>query len=272
MSATAVDDTVTAPALRVVPGTLRGAGRMVERSILVYRRTWLIIVSGFFEPLFYLLSIRIGFGALVGDVQTPNGPVDYAVFVAPALMASSAMNGAVYDSTMNIFFKLKHARLYETVLSTPLGPSAVAIGEITWALMRGVLYSVAFLGCMAALGMVISWWALLALPACVLIGLAFASAGMAVTTYMRGWNDFEFIPAATLPMFVLSATFYPVSSYGGLSWVVQLSPLYHGVALVRAACLGEGSWGLLGHVTVLAVMTVIGLRVASRRIGTLLLT
>ena len=128
---TVVDPAVMAPTLRAVPGTLHGAGRMVERSILVYRRTWLIIVSGFFEPLFYLLSIRIGFGALVGDIETAAGPVDYAVFVAPALMASSAMNGAVYDSTMNIFFKLKHARLYETVLATPLGPSAVAVGEIS---------------------------------------------------------------------------------------------------------------------------------------------
>lgn len=269
---TVVDPAVMAPTLRAVPGTLRGAGRMVERSILVYRRTWLIIVSGFFEPLFYLLSIRIGFGALVGDIETAAGPVDYAVFVAPALMASSAMNGAVYDSTMNIFFKLKHARLYETVLATPLGPSAVAVGEISWALMRGVLYSVAFLVCMTALGMVVTWWALLAVPACVLIGLAFASVGMAVTTFMRGWNDFEFIPAATLPMFVLSATFYPVSSYGDMAWVAQLSPLYHGVSLVRAACLGEASWGLLGHAAVLVVMTVIGLRVASRRIGELLLT
>jgi lipooligosaccharide transport system permease protein len=73
-------------------------------------------------------------------------------------------------------------------------------------------------------------------------------------------------------MFVLSATFYPVSSCGDLAWVAQLSPLYHGVSLVRAACLGEASWGLLGHAAVLVVMTVIGLRVASRRIGELLLT
>ena len=253
-----------------LPGTVRRSSRMVERSVMVYRRTWMIIVSGFFEPLFYLLSIRIGFGALIGDVNVNGASIGYAEFVAPALMASAAMNGAVYDSTMNIFYKLKHAKLYETVLATPLSPTEVAAGEILWALIRGLLYSIAFLVCIVVLGMASSGWILLAVPACVLIGFAFAAMGMAVTTYMRGWTDFEFIPAATLPMFLFSATFYPISSYGGWAWAVQISPLYHGVALVRATALGEASWGIVGHVVYLATMAAVGLAIAGRRLGTLL--
>jgi lipooligosaccharide transport system permease protein len=245
---------------------------MVERSVMVYRRTWMIIVSGFFEPLFYLLSIRIGFGALIGDVTVEGTTIGYAEFVAPALMASAAMNGAVYDSTMNIFYKLKHAKLYDTVLATPLGPTEVAAGEIMWALLRGFLYSVSFLVCITALGMASSPWILLAVPACLLIGFAFAAMGMAITTYMRGWNDFEFIPAATLPMFLFSATFYPVSAYGDWAWIVQASPLYHGVALVRAAALGDAGWGIIGHVAYLLVMAAIGLRIAGVRLSTLLRT
>ena len=253
-----------------LPGTVRRSSRMVERSVMVYRRTWMIIVSGFFEPLFYLLSIRIGFGALIGDVNVNGASIGYAEFVAPALMASAAMNGAVYDSTMNIFYKLKHAKLYETVLATPLSPTEVAAGEILWALIRGLLYSIAFLVCIVVLGMASSGWILLAVPACVLIGFAFAAMGMAVTTYMRGWTDFEFIPAATLPMFLFSATFYPISSYGGWAWAVQISPLYHGVALVRATALGEASWGIVGHVVYLVTMAAVGLAIAGRRLGTLL--
>ncbi len=253
-----------------LPGTVRRSSRMVERSVMVYRRTWMIIVSGFFEPLFYLLSIRIGFGALIGDVNVNGASIGYAEFVAPALMASAAMNGAVYDSTMNIFYKLKHAKLYETVLATPLSPTEVAAGEILWALIRGLLYSIAFLVCIVVLGMASSGWILLAVPACVLIGFAFAAMGMAVTTYMRGWTDFEFIPAATLPMFLFSATFYPISSYGGWAWAVQISPLYHGVALVRATALGEASWGIVGHVVYLVTMAAVGLALAGRRLGTLL--
>ena len=260
--------------LRIIPPALlhaRRPQRMIERSIMVNRRTWLIIVSGFFEPLFYLLSIRIGFGNLVGTVTVDGQEIPYAEFVAPALMASSAMNGAVYDSTMNVYFKLKHARLYDAVLSTPMGPADVALGEIGWAVARGFIYSIAFLLSMWALGMVGSPWMVLSLPICVLIGFAFAAIGMASTTFMRSWADFEYVTAVTLPLFLFSATFYPVSSYGDWAWVVQLSPLYHGVALVRAVNLGHFEWAMLGHVAVLAGLAVAGIVVAARRVGSLLL-
>ncbi|CAN5675308.1 MAG: ABC transporter permease [Acidimicrobiia bacterium] len=260
--------------LRIIPAEVLAARRpqrMMERSLMVYRRTWLVVVSGFFEPLFYLLSIRIGFSELIGDVEYGGRVVDYATFVAPALMASSAMNGAVFDSTMNVFFKMKHQKLYDSVLATPMTAPDVALGEIGFAVVRGALYSVAFLGTMWALGMVGSGWVVLALPACVLIGFAFAAAGMAATTYMRSWADFEYVPTAVLPLFLFSATFYPLSSYGDWGWVVQLSPLYHGVALVRAANFGELSWSMLGHAAVLAAIGCVGVSIAARRIRTLLL-
>ena len=260
--------------LRVVPPIFRDARRpqrMVERSLVVYRRLWLMLVSGFFEPLFYLLSIRIGFGKLIGDVQYAGRSIDYAQFVAPALMASSAMNGAVYDSTMNIFFKLKHARLYDAVLATPMNASDVALGEIAWAVIRGSLYSFAFMLCMVGLGMTSTPWVLLALPSCWLMGFAFASIGMAATTYMRSWADFDWVQTAIMPMFLFSCTFYPLSSYGDWGWIMQISPLYHGVALVRGASLGVASWGMIGHVAVLLAMASIGLGIAARRVETLLL-
>lgn len=260
--------------LRVVPPIFRDARRpqrMVERSLVVYRRLWLMLVSGFFEPLFYLLSIRIGFGKLIGDVQYAGRSIDYAQFVAPALMASSAMNGAVYDSTMNIFFKLKHARLYDAVLATPMNASDVALGEIAWAVIRGSLYSFAFMLCMVGLGMTSTPWVLLALPSCWLMGFAFASIGMAATTYMRSWADFDWVQTAIMPMFLFSCTFYPLSSYGDWGWIMQISPLYHGVALVRGASLGVASWGMIGHVVVLLAMASIGLGIAARRVETLLL-
>ena len=198
--------------------------------------------------------------------------IGYAEFVAPALMASSAMNGAVYDSTMNVFFKLKHSRLYESVLATPMGPADVAVGEIGWAVIRGAIYSAAFLVCLVALGMAESAWVVMALPACVLIGVAFASLGMAGTTYMRTWSDFDMVPTLTMPMFLFSATFYPLSAYGDWAWLVQFSPLYHGVALTRACSLGDFSWALVAHAAVLLALAAVGLQVASRRVERLLLT
>ena len=254
-----------------------GAGMartLVERNIRAFRHGWITLVSGFFEPVFYLFALGVGIGALVGDITLADGSrVAYAVFVAPALLASSAMNGAVYDSTFNIFFKLKYAKLYDSVLATPLGPRDVAVGEISWALLRGLIYSVAFFVVALVAGVVTSWWALLALPAASLIGFAFAAVGMACTTFMRSWQDFDYVQLAVLPMFLFSATFYPLSTYpGSLQWVVQATPLFHGVQLVRDLMLGQLDGGLAWHVAYLVAMGLAGVVVASRRLEKLLLS
>lgn len=263
-------------ATRTTPMPLAGsrAWLLVERNLMVYRRIWLLIVSGFFEPVFYLFSLGIGIGALVGSVAGPDGQViDYTAFVAPALLASSAMNGAIYDSTMNVFFKLKFAHTYDAMLATPLEPADIAVGEITWAQLRGTLYSAAFLLVMLVMGLIGSWWALLALPATILIGLAFAAVGMACTSFMRSWQDFEFVQLAVLPMFLFSTTFFPLSVYPQpLQWVVQVTPLYHGIELVRPLTTGAGvGLGLLGHALYFVVLAAVGLTVTARRLEGLLL-
>lgn len=260
---------------RIVPAAvfdIRRPQRLIERSAMVYRRTWLILVSGFFEPLFYLLSIRVGLAALVGEVELGGELVAYDLFVAPGLLAASAMNGAVFDTTGNVFYKLKNSRLYDAVLTTPLSAGDVAAGEIGFAVIRGTLYGAAFLATMWVLGMVESPWAVLAVPAASLVAFTFAAVGMACTTFMRVWADMEYVPAVTLPLFLFSATFYPVSSYGEWGWLVQLSPLYHGVALIRAANLGEWSPALLAHAGVLVAIALVGTAVAARRVERLLLT
>ncbi len=261
--------------LRVVPPQVLNARRphrLLERHFVINRSGgWIIVLSGFFEPLFYLLSIRIGFSALVGDVDDGGRLVSYAEFVAPALMAASAMNGAVFESTMNVFFQLKYDKVYDAVLATPLTSGDVALGEILYATFRGALYSAAFLVTIVALGMARSPWIVLALPICVLISIAFSAVGMACTTYMRTWADFEYVPSFTLPLFLFSATFYPLSSYGDWAWLAQLSPLYHGVALVRSASYGDWTWAAVPHAAVLVTMALVGLSITARRIERLLL-
>jgi len=261
--------------LRIVPPAVlhaRRPQRLLERHFIINRSGgWMIVLTGFFEPLFYLLSVRVGFGALVGDVTDGGRTIPYAEFVAPALMAAAAMNGAVFESTMNIFFQLRYEKVYDAALATPLTAGDVALGEIGYATFRGSLYSAAFLVTIVALGMAPSPWIVLALPVCILIAIAFSSMGMALTTYMRGVADFEYVATITLPMFLFSATFYPLSSYGDWGWIVQLSPLYHGVALVRGASFGEWSWTYFAHLGVLVGMAIVGLSITARRIERLLL-
>lgn len=271
---------MTAPVLlRVVPTTLlpralteaRRPQRMIERSYAVYRANLLVFVTGFFEPVFYLLSMDVGVGSLVGDVVVDGQRYPYAEFVAPALMAVAAMNGAIFDSTVAIFFKLRH-EVYDAVLATPMTSSDVAVGEIAWAVIRGVIYSISFLVAMLVLGLVGSPWIVLAVPACGLVAVAFAAVGMALTTYLRSWTDFDYIMAVTVPLMVFSATFYPPSSYGDWAWLLNFSPLYHGVRLCRAANAGIFEWSLLFNVGVLVALALVGLRFTARRIEGLLLT
>ncbi len=252
-----------------------GLARMlVERNITSFRHGWIALVTGFAEPVFYLFSLGVGIGALVVTVTTDSGlTVTYPQFVAPALLAASAMNGAVMDSTFNVFFKLKYAKLYDAVLATPMGPRDVAVGEISWSLLRGAMYSAAFLVIAVLAGAVRSWWALLALPAAVFIGFAFAAVGMFATTFMRSWVDFDYITLAIQPMFLFSATFFPLSTYPeALQWLVRLTPLYHGVALERDLMLGSVGWGVLAHVGYLLVLGLLGVVGASRRLERLLLS
>jgi lipooligosaccharide transport system permease protein len=255
-----------------VPAGAARAALLVERNARAWRHVWFVLVSGFFEPVFFLFSLGIGIGAIVGGVDVGGRTVSYPEFVAPALLAASAMNGAVYDSTLNIFYKLKYARLYDSVLATPLGPRDVAVGEVTWALLRGAFYAAAFVVVVLVAGYVESWWAVLALPAALLIGLAFAGAGMAATTFMRSWQDFDLVQLVVLPMFLFSATFYPLSTYPpALQWVVQATPLYHAVALERQLLLGMVDVGIVGHVAYLVVMGLVGMAIAARRLEKLLL-
>ncbi|NOY55862.1 MAG: ABC transporter permease [Actinobacteria bacterium] len=261
---------------RIVPPSAMGSRRarhLLERNFLVYRHAWIVIFSGFFEPLFYLFSIGIGLGKLVGDVVGPTGePISYAAFVAPALLGAAAMNGAVYESTFNIFFKLKYAKIYDAVLATPMAPGDIAIGEITWSLFRGALYATGFLVVMWIMGLMPSLWGLLAVPAALLLGFGFAAAGMAATSFMRSWQDFDLVQLVTLPLFLFSATFYPLSVYPEwLRWAAQLSPLYHGVVLIRSLTLGIFEWTMLYHIGFLVVMGAVGIVVAARRLEKLLL-
>lgn len=260
------------------PGGSAGLGgrrsvHLIERHARVYRHTWVMLISGVFEPLFYLLSIGVGLGKLVGTVTGPGGHhIGFASFVAPALLATSAMNGAVADSTFNVFFRMKYAKLYDSALATPMRADEVALGEVGWALIRGGLYAVAFMIVMLAMGLVHSAWAAAAVPVALLIGFAFAGAGLAATTYMRSWQHFEFVMLAVLPMFLFSTTFYPLSVYPrAIQVIVECTPLYQGVVLLRGLTLGAVGLSLLWNAAYLAVMGSVGLYVAGRRISTLLL-
>jgi lipooligosaccharide transport system permease protein len=246
---------------------------LVTRSFIVYRQAWKLFLTGFLEPVFFLFSIGIGVGQLIESFEVNGAAVPYAEFVAPGMLAVSAFNGALMDSTYNVFFKLKYDKLYDQMLATPLTTADIARGEIIWGQLRGSSYSAAFLLLMWAMGMLHSWTAILALPAALLIGFAFSAVCMATTTWMTSWQDFDKITLLQLPLFLFSATFFPITAYDGwLRWVVEATPLYRGVVLCRELTLGQVGWESLVSVVYLVVMGLIGLFVVRRRLDKLLLT
>jgi lipooligosaccharide transport system permease protein len=250
------------------------ARSVVGRGLLATRSTnWIIVLTGVFEPVFYLLALGLGLGSYITAVNDANGhPIPYAAYIAPALLAVSAMNGAIYDSTWNVFFKMHFGKLYQGMLATSLGPLDVALGEISLALLRGAAYGTTFLLVMQALGLNLAWTAPLALPAILLIAFGFASLGMGITSYLKTFQQMDWVQFVLLPMFLFSATFYPLSVYPlPIQYIVQAFPLWHGVELVRGLTTGALNPAMLVHVLYFVVMIAVGLVFTTRRLRALFL-
>jgi lipooligosaccharide transport system permease protein len=232
---------------------------------------WFPVVSGFLEPLLYLFSFGYGVGTLIGDIQVSNGQVvSYAMFIAPGLLATSAMNGAIYDSTWNVYFKLHEGKIYHGMLATSLGPLDVALGEILTALIRGFAYAVGFMAVATPMGLIPSWWGVLAIPAAVLIAFGFASIGMAITSYFKSYQQMGLINISLLPIFLFSGSFYPLSVFPDWAQIIiKTLPLWHAIELIRNLSLGIINFSLLGHIAYFAVMIVVGLFFTTRRLNAL---
>jgi len=265
--------TLVLPRLIAFEGPGRRSAAVVERNVATLRSAyWFVMLTGFLEPVLYLFSIGVGVGALVGDLTLPGGQVvSYAAFVAPAMLASSAMTGALSETTFNFFGKMKFMKLYDGMLATPVRPIEIAVGELAWAMIRGNLYAAAFLVVMVVMGLTTPALAVPAFLGAALVGFAFGGAGMALSTFMRGWQDFDLITSVQFALFLFSGTFVPAQAYPAvLRWLVELTPLYRSVDLIRSTTTGAWSWLQLLDVLYLLALFAAGLTVASRRMGRLL--
>jgi lipooligosaccharide transport system permease protein len=237
--------------------SLRRSSRMVQRNLIVYKHTWMVILSGFFEPLFYLLGIGIGLGGMIPRI----GALDYSAFVAPGLLASSCMNGAITDGFFNIFFKLHDQKTYDGILATPMHVPDVAFGEMLWALMRGSLYAAVFLLVLVGLGrlgypVILSRWGLLAFPAAVLVSASFSAMALCLTSFIRSVHDFDMVMGLlVMPMFLFSGIFVPVTQFPGwVQWLAATAPLYHGVIVLRQLTTGLVDRSIFAHLAYLIVV------------------
>ncbi|MEY4433632.1 MAG: hypothetical protein RLZZ44_1766 [Bacteroidota bacterium] len=248
------------------------AGRpssVLERSWISFKSSaWFAIVSGFLEPVLFLFSFGYGVGKLVGTVSLADGNVvTYAMFIAPGLLATSAMNGAIFDTTWNVYFKMHESKTYNAMLSTSLGPLDVALGEIAWAVLRGVIYSIGFMLVVTPLGLIPSWWGILAIPAAALIALAFASIGIALTSYFKSYQQLGLIEVFLLPVFLFSGSLFPTEILPNwANLIVKISPLWHAIELMRSLMLGKISQIHIVSIIYLFSISVIGIYILLKRL------
>jgi lipooligosaccharide transport system permease protein len=246
---------------------MTGAIRVLEHHLTVYRRTWKgSVFMSFVSPVLFLAAMGLGLGSLIsrGPVRTVDG-VSYLIFIAPGLLAASAMQSAYVETTYPIMARIQWMRTYEGMLATPIAVLDVLVGEFGWLTFRLALGSSAFFLVMLLFGTIHSVLALLAILAAVLTGLAFAAPILAWTATRRTDQSFALIGRFLItPLFLVGGVFFPLHQLPqllqGIAW---LTPLAHGVALARSLSLGVLAPSAAIHLAVLLVYAAIGI-VAAR--------
>lgn len=250
---------------------LAASGRVWQRNFLVYKRLWhRSIAFGFLQPVLFLTAMGIGVGALMSNQDLAAfGGVPYIDWLGPGLLSAMAMQTATFESTYPIMNKIMWGRNYEAMLSTPLTTRNIIIGELFWVAFRIGTLATVFLVVLTLFGIVRSPLAILAVPVAVLVGTAFSSCLIAFTTTQRNDVGFSAIFRFVInPLFLFSGTFFPLSNLpDAIQWVAWLTPLFHGVQLVRGLVLGSLDWAAAPiHLGYLLAMLAVGIVLADRNL------
>ena len=248
---------------------LTSTARVLEFDAAVYRRVWRGgLVTTFLSPVLFLASMGFGLGRFVdqaGTAAATLGGVPYAAWLAPGLLAAQAMQTGGFAVTYPIMGRIRWDRIYHGMLATPITIPGIVVGELAWVGLRLAFASTVFLGVMAVFGLVLSPLAILAIPVAVLTGLAFAAPIIAFTATQQNDQGFNAIFRFGLtPLFLFSGTFFPISQLPELirplAW---LTPLWHGVEVIRGLTLGQVDPVLaVIHLVILAGFVVVGTLVA----------
>jgi len=214
--------------------------RVWQRNATVYRHTFLYnIVPNFFEPFLYLLGMGIGLGAYISGIEG----ISYLQYISPGLLATSAMMGASFEVTYNVYVKMHFGKTYDGMITTPVCIEDIAVGEMFWAASRSFIYGGAFFIVLILFGLVNSIESVLVLGVIVLIGLMFAGIGLTFTALVKDINLYNFYFTLFItPLFLFSGIFFPVHTLPGwIQSVAWYTPLYHAVNLCRTIQLGSAT-------------------------------
>jgi len=233
--------------------------KTVIRNMLVFKKTWLAnIMFNFIEPLLYLWAMGFGLGMFVGEI---NG-MPYIEFLAPALIASSAMFSTTFEMTYGSFTRMSHQKIFHGMVATPVSMDDVVVGEIIYGTIKGILYGCVFFLVVALFGLVKSPWALLMPIPLALMVMSFSIMSLIWTSIAPNYDSFNyFFTLLISPMFLFSGVFFPVESLPmGLDILPWFTPLYHAVEVIRPLLHGNVGWHLLSHIAWLAGFIILTIR------------
>lgn len=252
--------------------SLRHAFAVWRRNAAMYRRTWMWnILPNFFEPVLYLVSIGIGVGAYIHEMRG----MPYVEFIAPGLLCVAAMNGASFEVTYNIYVRMNFEKAYDAMLTTPIEPDDVLVGEVLWAITRACIYGGCFLVVLLAAGLAPLPGALIAATAIPLTGLLFAAIGVSFSLRVPTIDQFSFYFTLFLtPLFLFSDIFFPLEERLAGPWlqVAEVLPLLHPVRIARSAFSGDWSPILLWDFAYIVGLSALLLSSASRAVRSRLTT
>ncbi len=262
---------------RIATGAVSGGWRAVTEHLLrQYRRIWVgSAISSFLTPLLYLGGMGFGLGLLVDRNAGGVGGVSYLAFIAPGVLAATALQVGAGESTFPVMAAMKWVPIYFGMLASPLGVRDVVRGHQAFVLLRVATTSTVFFAVAAALGTVRSWWGLLAVPMAVLGGMAFATCAYAYAATLQNDQGLTMLLRFVVtPMTLFAGTYFPVEQLPGwLEVVAWATPLWHAVDGCRDLTLGVATpAGVLGHAAYLVAWLVAGavlsVRVLRRRLVT----
>ncbi len=227
---------------------------------------WLTAVT---EPVLYLLAMGLGVGSLIDStIPVDSHQLSYIQFVAPAMLAVSCMSGAISASIFSFYTRHRHLGMFTMISTAAVSPAEVVVADWLWEIIRVTMLSAIFVAVMVVAGVVGIGNALVAFVATILVIAAFAAVGIGLSTLLRGWQDFDIITVAQTVLFLFSGTFFPIQQYPEwLQVIVQLSPLYQSIALLRALTIGDFGTALVVPIGYLLLMVVAGLLFSVRRLG-----
>ena len=260
---------MTTAALALRRTVMWGGFRVWQRNRDVFLRAWMLDTGGLVvEPFFIVLAMGFGLGLYIDSIHG----LPYGDFVAPGILAGYAMYHASFDQTFGAYLRLETHHIYDAILYTPLGPSDIVLGEVMWGSTRSLMTGTAVLAVAAIFGLVNSPFAVLALPAAWLVGVAFACIGMTITASVRSLGAIEnYFTVVLTPMFMFSGIFFPLDDLPTgvqvFSWLMPLTP---GVELIRGLFTGELSgWMALWTLELLgfsALFYLLATRLMTRRL------